>query len=226
MSTPVNSLHEILGSNGSRKSLVQNLCKTLNIWLELFQHLGISIQCAADLCHALVANPTWVPTPQNGLSAEQSTAFHFWSWYLGLANWAREDGAKLGLEVALSLKPCDTLIQELAAQLGGIVNLDSFQPNDPLSYEEHAARDELLLRGIICGRSCCVTLNGRVCNAMHQTEKGDQIAAFEGADRLCILRPVGKRYRLIGDAYVDGLMKGEAYEGINPDEVDYDIELV
>ncbi|PMD13399.1 hypothetical protein NA56DRAFT_425026 [Hyaloscypha hepaticicola] len=226
MSTSVDSPDELLGSNVLPKSSVQNLCKRLNTWLEVFQHLGSTIQCAAGLCRAIVADPTWAPTPQNGLSAEQSTAFHFWSWYRGLANSTREYGAALGLEVTLSLKQCDTLIQELAAQLGGIVNLDSFQSNDPLTCEEHAASDEMRLRTLIYGRSFCVTLNGRVCNAMHQPEKGDHIAAFEGADRLFILRPVGKRYRLIGEAYVDGLMKSEAYEGIDPDEVDYDIELV
>jgi hypothetical protein len=226
ISTPVDSPDEILGSNVLPKSLFQNLCKRLTIWLEVFQQLGFTIQCAAGVCRALVANPAWAPTPQNGLSIEQGMAFQFWSWYRGVVNSARHCGAGLGLEVALLLKQYDTLIQELAAQLGGIVNLDSFQPNRPLSYEEHAARDELWLHAILYGRAFCVTLNGRVCNAMNQPEKGDQIAAFEGADRLFILRPVGKRYRLIGDAYVDGLMKGEAYEGIDPDEVDYDIELV
>lgn len=61
---------------------------------------------------------------------------------------------------------------------------------------------------------------------MHQPKEGDLVAIFEGADRLFILRPAGKRYRLIGDAYVEGLMKGEAYEGVDPDEVDYNIEIV
>jgi len=31
---------------------------------------------------------------------------------------------------------------------------------------------------------------------------------------------------IIGDAWVDGLMAGEAYEGVNPDDVDTDIEIV
>jgi hypothetical protein len=52
------------------------------------------------------------------------------------------------------------------------------------------------------------------------------IPVFEGADLLFILRPAGDEYRLIGDAYVDGLMLGEAYEGVDPDEVDHDIVLV
>ncbi|KAF2174548.1 hypothetical protein K469DRAFT_688621 [Zopfia rhizophila CBS 207.26] len=76
------------------------------------------------------------------------------------------------------------------------------------------------------GRSLCCTNAGRICNTMHSTEQGDLIATFQGANRLYILRPVGEKYRLIGDAYVDGLMYGEAYEGLNYEEVDYDIEIV
>jgi hypothetical protein len=62
---------------------------------------------------------------------------------------------------------------------------------------------------------------------MNKIESGDVIAAFRGADKLYALRPVeGGRYRLVGDAYVDGLMFGEAYEGVDADEVVYDIELI
>lgn len=76
------------------------------------------------------------------------------------------------------------------------------------------------------GRSLCCTNAERICNTMHNTEQGDLIATFQGANRLYVLRPVGEKYRLIGDAYVDGLMYGEAYEGINYEEVDYDIEII
>jgi hypothetical protein len=61
---------------------------------------------------------------------------------------------------------------------------------------------------------------------MHATKERDVITALEGADRLFILRPVDNRYQPIGDAYVHGLMYGEAYRGLDLDEVDYDIELI
>jgi hypothetical protein len=82
----------------------------------------------------------------------------------------------------------------------------------------------LLLRG----RSFTVTDNGLVCNVMNEVRQGDVVAAFEGADRLYVLRPTvsGTQYRLVGDAWVDGLMHGEAYEGLDPDEVDCDIEII
>jgi hypothetical protein len=123
------------------------------------------------------------------------------------------------------LKQWDTQIQELAAQLSKAIDLSSFHPNTPITSQEYKAANELKSRANLHGRSFCTTENGRVCNAMNQPEKGDLVAAFEGSDRLFILRPTGKRYRLVGEAYVDGLMEGEAYEGLDSDEVDYDIEL-
>jgi hypothetical protein len=77
------------------------------------------------------------------------------------------------------------------------------------------------------GRPLCTTKQRRVCSCMNKIEIGDVIAAFPGGDRLYILRPAeGGRYPLVDDAYVDGLMYGEVYEGVDADKVDYDIELI
>jgi hypothetical protein len=129
-------------------------------------------------------------------------------------------------DVVPELKQCDTQIQELAAQLSKEIELDSYHPGRPVTQKERRAYEDIFQRILTYGRSFSVTENGRVCNAMNQPEKGDLVAAFEGSDRLFILRPTGERYRLVGDAYVDGLMEGEAYEGLDSDDVDYDIELV
>jgi hypothetical protein len=62
---------------------------------------------------------------------------------------------------------------------------------------------------------------------MNKIEIGDVIAALRGGHRLYVLRLAGGgRYCVIGNAYVDSLMFSEAYEGLDPDEVDYDIELI
>ncbi|KAF2110753.1 heterokaryon incompatibility protein-domain-containing protein [Lophiotrema nucula] len=76
------------------------------------------------------------------------------------------------------------------------------------------------------GRSLCYTEAGRFCNTMHDAKPLDSIAAFQGANSLYVLRQAGERYRLVGDAYVSGLMWSEAYEDLNYEEVDYDIELI
>jgi hypothetical protein len=205
--------------------LVESTCQMLTNWHVLLQHLGITVQKIAGLCRAF-ATRSWSPPPRDGLSVEENTAFHFWSLFRYDVNIIRRYGASVGPDVVPVLKKFDTLMQQLAAQLSGIIDLDSFHSDSPLSPEEVKAAG--LIKGVahVHGRSFCVTEKGRVCNAMHQPKKGDLTAAFQGADRLFVLRPVGDKYELIGDAYVDGLMKGEAYEGIDPDEVDYNIELV
>jgi hypothetical protein len=56
--------------------------------------------------------------------------------------------------------------------------------------------------------------------------EGDVVAALQGSDRLYVLRPVGTQYRVVGDAFIYGLMHGEAYEGCDIDEKDGEIELI
>lgn len=64
-------------------------------------------------------------------------------------------------------------------------------------------------------------------SAINRMEEGDEVMALEGSDVLWVLRPVGNnRYGLVGGIWADGLMFGEAYEGLDPDEVGYDIEIV
>ncbi|KAF2450640.1 hypothetical protein P171DRAFT_479721 [Karstenula rhodostoma CBS 690.94] len=76
------------------------------------------------------------------------------------------------------------------------------------------------------GRIMCITEGKRPCNGINEVLKGDVIAALQEADRLFVLRPVGSRYRLVGDAWVDGLMNGEGYEGLDPEDVDVDIDII
>jgi len=86
---------------------------------------------------------------------------------------------------------------------------------------------EVMKEMVFKGRALCITRELRLSSSMHGADRDDVVAVLEGADRLFILRPSrdNKHYRLIGDAYVDGLMNGEAYKGIDLDEVAYDIEL-
>lgn len=60
------------------------------------------------------------------------------------------------------------------------------------------------------GRSLCMTQSGRLCLAPSKTRIGDSVAIFYGGKTAYILRPVGDDFELLGEAYVHGLMKGEA----------------
>ena len=46
--------------------------------------------------------------------------------------------------------------------------------------------------------------------------KGDIVVVFLGCDKPLVLRPTGSRYKIVGEAYLDGFMEGEALLGPLP----------
>jgi hypothetical protein len=205
---------------------IDNISQQLICFFEVFQHVGITAQNAASLCRAMIALPKWPPSAQIGLSVDQKAAFQFWSYCRYNVQIIKNHNARRGLDMGPFLQQCDGLIQELAAELRGKIETGSARRGDPLGTGQTIAFKEFQALVVFHGRSLCVTEAGRFCNAMNQPKKGDVIAAFQGAERLFLLRSVGDKYRMVGEAYVDGLMKGEAYERLDPDEVDYEIELI
>ncbi len=205
---------------------LQTLSQILTSLTAVLIHLQITLHNVACLCRAIVTLPSWPLTAQERSSVNGNAAFHFWSYCRSLVYEIKTDARRIALDLDLRIEQWDSLIRELAVLLSGIVGSDHFQPSGPLTREENRAADEVAQFSLVHGRSFCVTEKGRVCNAMNQAMQGDVVAALQGSDRLWILRPVGDRHRLVGDAYVEGLMSGEAYEGVDPDEVDHDIELI
>jgi hypothetical protein len=55
----------------------------------------------------------------------------------------------------------------------------------------------------------CTTQRGYFGAVPEESKVGDRICMFQGAKLLFVVRPVGKEFRYIGHAYVDGLMYGE-----------------
>jgi hypothetical protein len=204
---------------------VQRGCQMFKSWRHILNHLGITIKNIARFCTALVANPTWSPATQNGLSLEENLVFHLWSYIRRYIDVIIDERLPHDMVIPM-VSQGRALLQDLAPLLGHRIQLGSFSPATRLNPKEEEALSSIREEPKLQGRSFCVTENGHVCNAMHQAEQGDVVAAFGGAERLFILRPVGERYRLVGEAYVEGLMSGEAYEGLDPDVVDYDIELM
>ncbi|PMD30290.1 HET-domain-containing protein [Hyaloscypha variabilis F] len=191
---------------------------------DVLYNLGITLENAAALCRAMILNPTWQPLQGQGSLTDQ-TAYHFWCYLRYLARSIEEDTLRLGLENHTAVRS-DQLIKILAPSILRL-EIDSFSITNKLSAIEDNAVDHVWKYAYMEGRSFCITKEKRVCSCSSKIESGDVIAAFCGADRLFVLRPTGGgRYRLVGDAYVDGLMFGEAYEGVNADEVDYDIGLI
>lgn len=104
---------------------------------------------------------------------------------------------------------------------------------------EHCMTEERVMSRYICdncrhhGRTMCLTRTSRFCAVMNGAEVGDVLVALEGSTLFYCLRPTDRlpsadgksRYLAIGSAWIDGLMHGAAYEGLDPDD-DYEIEIV
>jgi hypothetical protein len=135
------------------------------------------------------------------------------------------ESQRLGLEIHTAVQS-DHLITTLASFILE-TSIASVSSGDGLNDTEYDIAMNIWDYRGYQGRSLCTTKQRRVCSCMNKIDIEDVIAAFPGGDGLYILRPAeGGRYRLVGDAYVDGLMYGEAYEGVDADKVDYDIELI
>jgi hypothetical protein len=225
MSTTLNFYSVSLSMGIEDEYWVQGLSQNLKSFAAILAYLGPTISNTASLCCAIVASPWW-QSPKEPYSVPQIIAYHFWCCFRRFTNDLRASAVSNSINMSSSLRECDSIIVDLASQVGDMIDLENFEVDQDLTVDENRACQEIITRFTLHGRSFCVTKDGRVCNAMNQARQGDVVTAFQGSDKLWILRPVGERYQLIGDAYVDGLMSGEAYEGVDPNEADYDIELV
>jgi hypothetical protein len=196
------------------------MCTTrLGAWSKLLLNVGVSVQNAAALCRCLTV----------GQLADTYTtlraAYDFWCYLRSLVWGLRKAAAYLNFGVDAKIAQFDQIVVFLALLLAD-AGIERSCLGDKCALEERERARNLMQYACIDGRTLCTTEQRRICNGMNEVKEGDVIAAFQGASVLYVLRPVGTQYQLIGDAYVDGLLDGEAYEGLDPDEVDYDIELI
>lgn len=54
-----------------------------------------------------------------------------------------------------------------------------------------------------------------------QTQKGDEIVIVQGCTVPMVLRPCGEHYNVVCAAYVQGIMNGEALQGVADDQMQY-----
>jgi hypothetical protein len=202
-----------------------------SVYLELHNletaNYNIAMLCESvcSLCRCLLKDPAWNPDPRNGRSQDQEYIYHFLCTY----RVTYEDDV-LPHTDSLSekaVKKVESVIQGLSELY--LYNGSSSTPqlSHELTVEEYNDGVKFFAFMVEGGRSFGKTANGRIFNAMHGPQAGDAIMALEGSETLWTLRPVGNdEYRLIGDIYVDGCMQGELYDGVDPDEVDYEIRIV
>jgi hypothetical protein len=199
----------------------RRLAQWLSNCTEILSQLGSTPATAASFYRALLADPTLSPTTEDSCSKMQNEAFFFWCCFRSATRLAESCASDLDIDVSEEIDRSDEVLESLAPLL---ISRASSSGHD-LSPEEESLATELRQIMNIRGRSFGITKGKRIYNCMNGAKQGDAVAALEGADRLYTLRPVAGGYRLIGDAYVDGLMEGEAYSGLDP-AVDHDIVLL
>lgn len=196
----------------------------LEFYDELLELVGpdINIEKMAMLCHTLSPH-SWQQAAHPMLSDEQNSVADFYYFFTYSLRWLRTASSD---ENAVS-KTLLTRLRRTKTSLSALFPPDYLQ-SEPQTQEQRLSSIESFTRdAIVVGRSFCWSKGGRLCNVMHQAHVGDAIVALEGAGRMYVIREVESgRYLLIGDAYVDGLMQGEAYAGVDPEDVDHDIVLV
>lgn len=177
----------------------------------------------ANVHRCITSKENWT-LPVDGLGSDGEVAAYYLTIYHRTAQEEilkeLEEGPSPGRDDLQSR--CSSIIENLSPFLPAWGN---DLPEETKTATE-AIGEKVDLHTLDVGRIIGATSSGRCFNAMRAIRGGDAIAALQGSDRLYLLRPAGDLYSLVGDIYVDGLMNGESYEGLEPDEVDGDISLV
>lgn len=192
---------------------------------QILLHLGVTVQNVESLCRAIVADPSRTPSLTGATPVDVQFVYHLWCYLRHCAWEVAEIDRRTDTETVAAVAQFQSVIDSIASLMDDL-GVRSRRAGNILSPADAAAASIVWNGAWVEARTFCTTKQNRICNGMNEVKEGDVTAAFQSVDRLYILRPVGNQYKLIGDAYVDGLMEGEGYEGLNPDEVDYEIELI
>jgi hypothetical protein len=229
LTAPLNTYTRSMAYHDEDENFIRGWEGFISSCSSMLDHAGITLENASSFCRALMGEFDLNGSKKLNQASSRNEDFVFALCCL-LSYRLRDIIAvqdKISLEPRMPLEEHYLFLRSLAATCMEPKKLHAWDPAASQTSQEYAllhAFNGCIMRR---GRTFCFTEQERFCNAMNEAEIGDKIFALEGdSDRLFILRPVGKQYRVIGDAWVDGLMQGQAYEGLDPDEVDYDIEII
>jgi hypothetical protein len=113
----------------------------------------------------------------------------------------------------------------VSVNIGGLEQAYDLYPNEPEAELKARVKTFVESFGLWCiDRRLFCSKAGRFGWGRDQTRSGDVISVFDGGAVPSILRPDGSgHFKIVGDAYVHGIMDGEAMEmGLD----DQDIELI
>lgn len=220
------------------KTTADDFSRLLNACADILSRLGPTVQNMWKLGRMLIQ---WPPVATGSRSEYQEVAYHFWCYFQHIHNSIKayyetnetQESAGNGAARILNFKTWAQLVTTTANLLVEARILDpSLATSNQISQdpEVHEHIIQWPSRMYIHGRSLASTQAGRVCNVMNEVQEGDVITALRGWGRgFFVLRPVPgpePTFRVVGEAWVSGLMEGQAYDGSDPTDADYDIHLV
>lgn len=192
---------------------LDQMCKVARLMLVF----GSSLETAALICRVLVGDAFALSHDMKDGDVTENQAFHVWSWLHGQIANINED-----VKASLDKRADSWMLASFDAEF--LEAVPQFYHDFPGKEQEAGGRFSRAVN--IQGRSVFMTAKTRMCNVPDIAKKKDVIAAFEGGNLLYALRPAGERYQFVGTAYVEGLMNGEAYVGVDIDQADSDIVLI
>jgi len=197
---------------------------------QVLGEVGLERNNISSICLILLCSSIWKPT-------DGKIVHYFWCYIRHIVNLVQSVAQRLNVDFSEGISRAAQLIKSIATILRSD-GIECSSVSDDLNKDEREMGSKMWQQINHHGRIMCVTEQRRISTVMNTVKEGDVIAAFEGSNRLWALSPltspsdtpsetrVVTRYQLIGDVSIDGLMRGEAYHGLDPDEVDCDIELV
>lgn len=185
------------------------------------EEVGFTLETVTMLVRAITTDQGWPD------SADPSKAtFYLWCYFMTATNY-------YAVQSRPSIRDNHSAYNKLLFTLKSLCKLleraDIEVYDDPLRDMEpdhQAIAEEVNSLAKVLRRSFSVSEHNRVCNVTHRAKEGDVIAILAGGHRAFVLRPVGENYQYVGTAWVDGIMNGELYKDVSPEEVDYEIRLV
>lgn len=105
---------------------------------------------------------------------------------------------------------------------------ETFRPDLPPDQrkKEFVQPFEIDMQSTMSDQRFFITRGGRIGIGPRHLMENDPVVVFWGADMPCILREMGGHSRLLGAAFVHGLMQGEAFAGIEThDQLEEQSEL-
>ncbi|KAI1438841.1 heterokaryon incompatibility protein-domain-containing protein [Xylaria sp. CBS 124048] len=85
----------------------------------------------------------------------------------------------------------------------------------------YSALVEGVVQGWVAALRFCITKQGRFAQVSQSSQPGDRICVLVGGEVPFVVRSTGRgTYTIIGECYVDGIMDGEALEGLEPDSLE------